>query len=212
MKTIRKGQEPPSLTEHRCTPGATYNGYMGKDELRECLVRDQGSICCYCMQRIRPSYNGMKIEHWHSQTGYPEEQLDYGNLLGACLGNEGQPRRQQHCDTCKGDRELRRNPADPSHQIEEFIHYLPNGEVEAPNDQGLNQDLREALNLNLPFLVNNRKAVLDQFKALLGRDKPLGRQYLERMLADWSRMNGRELKPYCGVVIYWLKKRLKRVG
>jgi len=51
----------------------------------------------------------MKIEHWHSQDRYEAEQLDYGNLLGACMGNEGKAHWDQHCDTRKGDRDLSRN-------------------------------------------------------------------------------------------------------
>jgi len=35
----------------------------------------------------------MKIEHWHCRTNYGAEQLDYSNLLGACMGNEGSPAR-----------------------------------------------------------------------------------------------------------------------
>ena len=52
----------------------------------------------------------MKIEHWRSRKAYGEDQLRYGNLLAACRGGEGRPGREQHCDTKKGDREVRWNP------------------------------------------------------------------------------------------------------
>src|SRR5438552_2616590 len=107
MRAISKGDEPRSLIEHRCTPHADYDNYTGKNDLRQSLTTEQGKLCCYCMQRIEPDESRMKIEHWRSQTGYPSEQLNYGNLLGACLGNEGKPRRLQHCDTFKADAELR---------------------------------------------------------------------------------------------------------
>lgn len=44
---------------------ADYDNYPEKDELRTCLLTEQGHICCYCMQRI--SSDKMKIEHCQSQ-------------------------------------------------------------------------------------------------------------------------------------------------
>ena len=115
MRAIKKKAEPQRLTELRSTPNANYGNLKLDDmsELRASLAQEQRGLCCYCLNRIRPSKDTMKIEHWHSQTNFPEEQLDYGNLLGACLGGEGQPRRFQHCDTRKGDLPLSRNPDSP---------------------------------------------------------------------------------------------------
>ena len=110
MRDISKGDEPLSLTEHRCQPHADYDNYSDKDALRASLVSEQRGLCCYCLARIRPSVDHMKIEHWHSQSECSAEQLDYSNLLGACLGNVGKPRSKQHCDTFKGHAPLSRNP------------------------------------------------------------------------------------------------------
>lgn len=99
MKAITKGDEPRSLTQHRCNTHSDYDNYADKDGLRKALVAEQGGICCYCMQRIHPTAGSMKIEHWHCQENYSAEQLNYRNLLGACMGNEGEPRKEQHCDT-----------------------------------------------------------------------------------------------------------------
>ena len=128
MRAIQKGTEPTSLARHRSSSSgdyvADYDNYQHKDELRQSLVTEQGKICCYCMQRIEPTENGMKIEHWHSQRHYPTERLDYANLLGACLGGEGQPPNQQHCDTRKGESELSKNPANRGTPNREF-HSVP---------------------------------------------------------------------------------------
>jgi uncharacterized protein (TIGR02646 family) len=94
MKRIVKGKEPKSLLEHRLKSFADYDNYPEKDKLRESLLTEQGYICCYCMQRIDDS--NMKIEHWKSQDDYPELQLDYNNLLGACKGGQGSPKHSQH--------------------------------------------------------------------------------------------------------------------
>jgi uncharacterized protein (TIGR02646 family) len=208
MRAIAKGSEPHSLTQYRLTAHAHYEGYAQKDELRLSLSTEQGGICCYCIQRIRPAIGGMKIEHWHCHDLHPCEQLDYRNLLGACMGNEGQPQSKQHCDTYKGNKSLSRNPADPAHRIEDFVRYLSNGRVESHDDQ-FNRELNVVLNLNHPLLVNNRKAVLDSFIRSLP-PQTLGRLAWQRKLNHWNGINGSELHEYCGVVIYWLRKRLAR--
>ena len=123
MRAIRNNAEPRSLMQHRCTAHATFRNYADKDGLRASLCAEQGGICCYCMKRIRPVRAGMKIEHWHCRDHYPTEQLNYRNLLAACTGNEGQPGSKQHCDTRKGNAPLSRNPADPSHHVENVIQY-----------------------------------------------------------------------------------------
>lgn len=80
MRNIQKGAEPPSLTQHRQTPHADYRNYNDKALLRQHLVNEQSGICCYCMSRIRPTAERMKIEHWQCQEDHPHRQLDYANL------------------------------------------------------------------------------------------------------------------------------------
>ncbi|MGO9261780.1 MAG: retron system putative HNH endonuclease [Bryobacteraceae bacterium] len=211
MRAIRKGVEPKSLVEHRVTPGADYEGYRDKDVLRASLVREQRGICCYCLSRIRAEWAAMKIEHWHSQANYPAEQLDYSNLLAACLGGKGSRREGQHCDTRKGDRDLSRNPANPMHRIEEFIRFPGGGRVES-TDPAFETEINEVLNLNQAYLVKQRKRVLDGFtEALRKWDGPLPRGVLEKHVREWNgELGSGELKPFCQVVVYYLRKRLAR--
>src|SRR5208282_6798525 len=90
----------------------------------------------------------------------PEEQLTYRNLLGACLGRNGQPPHLQHCDTRKGDSDLQWNPADAAHHIETRVRYELDGSIHA-EDTVFNGQLDQVLNLNLPLLKNNRRGILD---------------------------------------------------
>ena len=123
MRTIDKGAEPSSLTTHRNTPPCDFDNYADKNALRAALVAEQHGLCCYCMCRIDSGSISMKIEHWHCRTNYRGEELDYRNLLAACPGGEGQPRRLQHCDTRKADEGLLWNPADPQRHVEQRISY-----------------------------------------------------------------------------------------
>ena len=207
MRTIIKRGEPRSLIEHRaqCGSDPDYANLPAKGDLRVSLVAEQRGICCYCMQRIRPNRDSMKIEHWHSQAHHRPEQLHYGNLLGACLGGIGQPKKQQHCDTRKGDSSLCRNPADARHSVEEFVHYGSSGEAWS-QDRAFDRELTEVLNLNLPLLVRQRREVLDGF-VRAGR-KRKDAQALQRLLDNLRAADGDDLKPYSGAMLCLLKRKL----
>jgi uncharacterized protein (TIGR02646 family) len=210
MRTIVKRAEPASLAEYRATPGASYDGFRDKDTLRSYLVNEQRGLCCYCLSRIRAEYNAMKIEHWHSQLRYGAEQLDYSNLLGACKGNEGKLRRDQHCDTFKGDRDLSRNPANQMHRVGELTRFVGDGRISS-DDPVFAAELDIVLNLNQRLLVNDRRAVLDAFAAAMPSRGPLQRATLKKWLLDWNgESTDGELRPFCQVVVYWLRKRLAR--
>ena len=151
------------------------------------------------MARIRAGRGTMKVEHWRSQAEYPEEQLSYRNLLGACRGGEGQPPRLQYCDTRKGNRDLQWNPAEPAHHIETRIRYDLDGAIRS-DDDAFDAELNDVLNLNLPLLMNNRKRVFDAVLEWLRHERsriqgPVPRERLEReqRRAHLDRARGRRL-------------------
>lgn len=215
MRTIVKEPEPRSLTEYRLQEGSNYGGFPDKDALREALVTEQGGLCCYCMGRIRADAAAMKIEHWQPQSRYPTGQLNYGNLLAACRGGEGQPPSRQHCDTRKGDRDLRWNPANPAHRIETRLRYGLDGTVCAHDDGEFDAQICDVLNLNLAVLRNNRQGVLDGilrwWQEERARPRPIQRARLERQRDRWRDGRG-ELRPYCQVVVWWLEQRLAELS
>lgn len=213
MRTIIKGVEPSSLIAHRKTPYCDYDNYTDKDELRRTLVAEQHGLCCYCMGRIRSETTSMKIEHWQCQSRYPEKQLNYQNLLGVCMGGESMPEDQQHCDTKKGDLDFRWNPANRAHHIEMRLRYETNGSIRS-DDNGLNVQLEAVLNLNLPLLKNNRKAVLEAIMGWWKYEKnrlhgPVPRELLERQRNRLIDRVG-DFQPYCQVTVWWLEQRLAR--
>jgi uncharacterized protein (TIGR02646 family) len=214
MREITKGPEPPSLTVHRQTTNCNYDNYTDKNALRHSLATEQRGLCCYCMSRIQNGTATMKIEHWRSQANYPADQLSYRNLLGACHGGKGQPPRFQHCDTKKGDSDLQWNPADPGHHIETRIHYEPDGSIHS-DETVFNAQLNQVLNLNLPFLKNNRKAILDAvldwWKGEQARiHGPVPSERFVRQRDRYVAGNG-DLDPHRQVAVWWLGQRIARM-
>ena len=213
MRVITKGLEPRSLITHRQTPHSDYDNYADKETLRQLLVTEQRGLCCYCMGRIRR--DSMKVEHWRCQSRFRGEQLDYRNLLGACQGGEEQPRLRQHCDTRKGDSDLRWNPADRSHAIEARIYYEADGGIRS-NDADFDAQLDDVLNLNLPVLKTSRRRIreriLDWWKLERRRLRgPVSRVRFEQERE--RRIGGAgDLEPFCQVAVWWLDQRLKKMA
>lgn len=214
MRQIKKGKEPREWQEHRSTPGATYDPEKGpgptaetKQALREALVREQGYLCCYCMGRIRPTQDGMKIEHWAAQSMFPEHRMTYSNLLGACLGGEGSRPADQHCDTAKGNKALQIHPADPGKDCSALFGYASTGKIDGRADEARRDIL--TLNLNASRLVQARKAVLEGLLAWFRSHKNRGRSVSRSELLRKMRSHddtSEELDPFCQVAIYWLTK------
>ncbi len=208
----KQKKEPTSLTEHRAKEKANYDNYPKKDEVRDSLYNEQRGLCCYCLGPILPEINNMKIEHFQCQANFPALQLDYRNMLGACMGNEGRPREEQHCDSFKANNPLTFNPTNLYLPIQNLIQYGTNGTISSTNAD-LNQEINEVLNLNLITLKNTRRAILEGFikVATKKREGKLKKDVLHRWLGDWSGATHRGmLRPYNQVVVYWLQKKIDK--
>ncbi len=202
MRTIVKQNEPRSLSEHKSKFNAAFDNIptATKDALKDCLLREQGAICCYCMRRI--SRDTMRVEHWKCQRHNPGLELDYSNLLAACHGNPGQ---EATCDVRKKDRDLKYNPA--SFDVESIIAYRKDGTIRS-SDMEFDRQLNEVLNLNWSVFKNNRKGTLD---ACIERVQRWNKRELERLVEQYSRSDAsNQLKPFSGVVLFFLRKRLER--
>ncbi len=215
MRQIAKRREPPSLTAHKKTPESDYDNYQEKDELRASLVGEQAGLCCYCMERVHADRVSTKIEHWRSQSRYPELQLIYQNLLAGCKGGDDQPDEKKHCDTSKGNKDLKFNPADPAHHIETWIRDEFDGSIHA-SDPDFDGQLNTVLNLNLKRIKNNRIGALNAVLTWWRIEKqhlrgPVPRTEFERKLAYWN-SGTPNLIPYCQVAVWWLRDKLAGIA
>jgi len=214
VRAITKGQEPRSLVEHRANTPSYYSNYEDKDDLRAALVRDQRGLCCYCMTRVEATATAMKIEHWRCQSRNADLALAYSNLLAACLGGHGQPEDKQHCDTHKGEMDLKFNPGEPAHRIEQRIHFDIDGTI-ASRDEEFDAQLNDVLNLNLPLLKNRRANVLTGMLQWWKSEKARLRGPVpdERLARERARRVGagtEHLTPFDPVAVWWLDQRLAR--
>lgn len=239
MKYIKKEikNEPKVLRDYKnSTPSATYDGFIDKDfrtgdrhPLKKALLEEQGYLCAYCMGRISLGLNDkskpkIEVEHFKPQGKHPELDLDYMNMLGVCNGlSVTYPEKEDvhHCDKTGGGKgkmngliNLRKlNPHDKS--CEKLITYTANGEILAANgDLDIIADLEEVLNLNNKVLRNARKAVIDNARRLLVKEKPTqnwSKKFLKRHLDLWKSKNKKgEYRRYCMIAIWFIEKLLSK--
>ena len=234
MKNIKKQTEPCSLVKYRATvkndlnsnsARTIFDNYKGKNkELKRSLLKEQGFICCYCMQRIHHN-NHTKIEHFHPVSQYPEQTLDYKNLFVACNGvthfndaSSDKHRKIRHCDTSKGDCEgkqkigekhctLKINPIDGEKYI---THYIPSGEIKYRNS--VENDIENILNLNNDILQRNRKFALAAVINKMSKKVSWRKTEINAIIKKYKAKDKEgKYKQYCQVIIYFLEKKLAQL-
>lgn len=211
MININKNlNEPPLLVRHRTTmPEATYeNGPQEmKAEIREYLIAEQFHLCCYCQQRIES--DSASVEHKLSQAKHPERSLDYTNMAAVCSCTEGQKGKRQYCDDFKKDKDFVFNLSN----IEELIQYEPKTGVIKSDNAELNRQLNEVLNLNQKYLKDERTAIYNAIRHFVENNarKADFKGIINKEIKKYeSAKNGRKM-PFCGVMLYFLRKRYNRM-
>lgn len=208
MIDINKSIEPRFLRSYKCQRYSSYDG-LDKNQLRECLLNEQGHLCCYCMSRI--DEDNCTIEHWNCRAHFPDQQLDYSNLMACCIGNKGKPPDKQHCGERKGAQCISCNPANREHHVEESIQYLLNGLIYS-NNATLNNEINNVLNLNYSQLRDNRKMTLEgALESIKTRGSNLTLGWLNNLLCRYTNKDHEHrLIEYCGIVTFFLKRRIAK--
>ena len=99
MHSVRRSPEPAFFAELRAAH-TQWDDLDGSDRrrIRGALVQDFGPICAYCEQPCQPptasggSPNWETIDHFRPRHLFPDQQLDWLNLMYAC----------RRCNTNKG--------------------------------------------------------------------------------------------------------------
>ena len=208
MIKINKGTEPAEWTAKKLTSG--FNKYEPIAELRVSLLQEQGQICAYCMRRIpvkdRNESETSKIEHIKSRDSYHHLQLKYDNMVICCPGNING---EYHCDKSKGNLAITFSPFDISTQ--RSVSYGTKDGTIKSNLSNINDDINSILSLNNRMLKANRLKELQGIVSVLDKKK-WKKSQLEIKLQEWSKLSNKgTLKPYCGIVIWFLEKKLKNI-
>lgn len=229
MRLIVKRAAPRALDRERAARVAFADlSTETRQEMREALMVEQYGLCCFCMSPIRADASAMRLAHLvpQSQPDGRDRTLDWTNLFAACSGGERHgaksPRETQHCDVRQGDAILAINPTNPRDiGTLSYRHSPPavlRGAV-APHagyeitstNAAIARDLTENLNLNLPWLCDDRKAALSALLDALLAKGEITRARLELALPCFeTARTGESLPPFAGFVAWWLRKRLGR--
>ena len=165
----------------------------------------------------------MKIEHWAPQSVHPDLQLDYHNLLGACVGEvrDGEPdadeahqksrRESQHCDTHKGNTKIKVHPADSKHRCDRLVKYRFNGGVYS-DDPDVQRDLNSTRSTSAPRRCDSSVAAGSSRGCRSGLPRcrrGSGPRVIRREIGAWQRRDDEgNLRELCQVVVYYLQRKL----
>lgn len=218
MLPIKKGPQPQELQDAvrriKGTPSTTLSwnhvDHVERQATLAALLRDQGGLCAYCMRPIDKDTG--HVEHIIPQSEHrgsdDPDSVDYHNMLAVCDGFEGNPAGQT-CDRARGDRPLAVSPLN-ARQVGR-ITYLRDGTI-GSDDADINDCLNKTLNLNQAMLKRNRKAALDASHRALERQGRRGRgavvSFCKKYVADHLD-KPEERRPYDGIVMYFMRKRIR---
>lgn len=214
--------ELPTAADKAAFARSRYEA-LDKPKLRAVMYREQSSICAYCERRIEEAQPVPRIDHWRPLSANPELALLWKNLYLSCATKET-------CDSAKGSRELRCDPADevlpwPTDQrYERMVGFSSLGEIYVRSDVGLDPARRRSLrlaigdgvsskesilNLNHPALVAARQAALDSERGALAKAFPNRRApSADRKRRARQLLRQRSLPQFISIRVRWLRRTL----
>ena len=172
MKQIVKlNTEPQALINYRVDSNGlnyTWTSFQNpyKNDYKIYLLKEQGHICAYCMQRI--SIAEMKIEHLNPRHNCVTEieKLSDHNMVAVCKGISDA---EHHCDTKRGEINPLKNqllliyPTQTNPTCEDLTHFV-SGDLKAKDGNAtIEDDINTKLNLNCNALKTARNATEQGF-------------------------------------------------
>ncbi|ASM54513.1 hypothetical protein PNIG_a2503 [Pseudoalteromonas nigrifaciens] len=159
MKQIIKDNEPQEVIDWKALANddwqPNFDELSGAEKraMRQSLLKEQGSICCYCNQDI--SNDDFHIEHFRPQETFEALELEYSNLHVSCLKNK-KPGTPSHCGDAKKNWFDARLTLSPLDNHEASFKYLANGGIKASIQNA--SDMIDELNLKEESLKAKRQA------------------------------------------------------
>lgn len=207
MRPITKGPEPQAflawkaLASNDWKPswGALEDARPVKRALLEGLLREQGSVCCYCEQRI--AQGRAHIEHLEprSTESGRDVDVDHANLLASCGSQAIAAAR--HCGHRRGNRPLAVHPLIAD--CREFFLFAGDGRVRPTKDGARSQAADTAiqiLGLDVSSLVAQRKKAIDGATEALKLAKTP--EQMQRLMLLFDQRDRQEMNtPFASAII-----------
>lgn len=160
MKRIDRGPEPQSWSDYKQrNKNARYDdlqltksGQRARQEMRKHLVETQHGLCAYCCSKISADNNKSHIEHIRPRSLFPNETMDYSNLVGSCDNPET-------CGLIKGNEYSKEFVSPLEEDCRSHFRFYPNGKVIGTDRRG--EYTCGLLQLNSYRLRDARRAMLE---------------------------------------------------
>lgn len=187
MIFIKKNTEPKTLTTwKRNHPQKNYHNLKSKYKriLRESLLKEQGFVCCFCGDALgrkdksniiqivpkKKDKHNIRNAHIIPQSADTSLTLDYNNICASCdsVGHS-----DKHCDVAQENNVLPITPLQPD--CLSFFCFQADGKI-YPNPQKSPEEQKRAdktikiLNLDCPFLNQQRESILKSAASTAGTD------------------------------------------
>jgi uncharacterized protein (TIGR02646 family) len=221
VRPIVKGRPPETVTEALTSattdlsmPARARAAFdqIGKAQVREALVAEQGALCAFCMQRIGHGDDyvddrgepTMKIAHRTPIDVDPAQALSWRNLLGSCDGGQRSGGRRWSCDAAQGSTALTVDPTNAGScaRLRYEHRERRRGLFITSDDATLKTDVEVTLALNSGDLPELREATWKAFCTLQQKDAPrqYGRAARAAYFETWIRRQGARLPEMLGVI------------
>lgn len=169
----RSHANPPNTSDEATSRWSSFNY---KSMVTKYLLTEQYGLCAYSEVRPDKLNLGTHIEHVEPKSANPQRTFDYCNLVLSALSDDD----LKHIDKANvfgGHAKLSKYDALMfisclQADCARYVVYLSNGKVEPANVLNTTEHTQaqytiNLLNLNSPYLVNQRKNWIDELDALI---------------------------------------------
>ena len=206
MRRIVKGQEPTALTTYRSRGKTKLDNDAPRQDIREALCREQRFLCAFCQSRLKPDPDHMKIAHVVPQGTTQGANLGttWINLVGACMGGEGHPPKDYHCDK-RQQNTLLPDRLHPVLMQSDAITFNAKAELLSRSvDSAVNDAIQNTLGLNIWKLRNLREHTAKALAYVLQGKSP---EAVDDTIERLEDPNASELQVCVDYLLFRLKQR-----
>ncbi len=180
------------------------------DALRLSLLAEQGSLCCYCQQRISIANQTSSVEHLIARSVDGTLLFEYTNLLASCLGgrkDETEETQPKYCNHARGNETLTITPLQKECETHFDYFQIEDGDEWQIELKGLSKkaiEVIDILNLNTPKLRRLRGETLRPFLENLTTQEAI--IILNKLKTELTITLNQPLRPFIQILIKLLEK------